>query len=124
MTVSTILNVQIIVDCVACDFFPSCRKVNVLKHTKAPVNSSAAESYIMFWVYGFLISRYSSQDDVTDMDTEHISNIFLEDIQYGCQETFDQIIKIDNLIYLELHWNIKSTAGGNFERGDIDWWPL
>ena len=37
------------------------------------------------------------------MDSEHISNRFLEDIQYGCQETFDQIINIDNLIYLELY---------------------
>ena len=53
-------------------------------------------------MYGFLISRYSSQDDVTDMDSEHISNIFLEDIQYGCQETSDQIIEIDNLIYSEI----------------------
>lgn len=118
LTFSTILNVQIIVDCVACDFFhppflfSSCRKVNVLKHTKAPVNSTAAESYIIFWVYGFLISRYSSQDDVTDMDSEHISNIFLEDIQYGCQETFDQIIKIDNLIYLELHCDISKVLLG------------
>lgn len=66
-------------------------------------------------MYGFLISRYSSQDDVTDMDSEHISNRFLEDIQYGCQKTFDQIINIDNLIYLELYCEIyKSTAGGNW----------
>lgn len=83
-------------------FSPPPRKGNVLQHTKAPVNSTATESYIIFWVYGFLISRYSSQDDVTDMDSEHISNIFLEDIQYGCQETSDQIIKIDNLIYCEI----------------------
>lgn len=91
--------------------FSSHKKVNVLKHTKAPVDSTAAESYIIFWVYGFLISRYSSQDDVTDMDPEHIWNIFLEDIQYGCQETFDQIIKIDNLINLELHQISKVLLG-------------
>lgn len=63
-------------------------------------------------MYGFLISRYSSQDDVTDMDSEHISNRFLEDIQYACQETFDQIIKIDNLIYLELHCKISKVLLG------------
>lgn len=107
LTFSTVLNVQIILDFVACDFFSfslfsSPRKENVLQHTKAPVNSTTAKSYIIFWVYGFLISRYSSQDDVTDMDSEHISNRFLTDIQYGCQGTFDQIIKIDNLIYLVL----------------------
>lgn len=127
LTFSNMLNVQTIVNCAACEFFFflfSCKKVNVLKHTKAPVNSTAAESYIIFWVYGFLISRYSSQDDVTDMDSEHISNIFLEDIQYGCQETFDQIIKIDNPIYLESHWNIKSTTGGNYRWDDIYWWPF
>lgn len=63
-------------------------------------------------MYGFLISRYSSQNDVTDMDSEHISNRFLEDIQYACQETCDQIIKIDNLIYLELHCEISKVLLG------------
>lgn len=55
-------------------------------------------------MYGFLISRYSSPDDVTDMDSEHISNGFVEDIQYGCQKTSDHVIKTDDLIYLELFW--------------------
>lgn len=111
LTFSTILNVQIILDFVACDFFfsPPLRKENVLQHTKAPVNSTAAKSYIIFWVYGFLISRYSSQNDVTDMDSEHVSNIFLEDIHYGCKETFDQIIKIDSLLYLELYCEISKV---------------
>lgn len=115
LTFSTILNVQIILDFVACDFFfiflfsPPLRKENVLQHTKAPVNSTAAKSYIIFWVYGFLISRYSSQNDVTDMDSEHISNRFLEDIHYGCKETFDQIIKIDSLLYLELYREISKV---------------
>lgn len=68
-------------------------------------------------MYGFLISRYSSQDDVTDMDSEHISNIFLEDIQYGCQETSDQIIKIDNLIYLELYCEIAKVLLGVIRGG-------
>lgn len=93
--------------------FSSPRMENVLQHTfKAQVNSTAAKSYIIFWVYGFLISRYSSWDDVTDMDSEHISNRFLEDIQYGCQETFNQIIKIDNLIYLKLYCEISKSLLG------------
>lgn len=87
-------------------FFSSPSKEKVLQHTKAPVNSIAAKSYIIFWVYGFLISRYSSQNDVTDMDSEHISNWFLEDIHYGCKETFDQIIKIDSLLHLKLYCEI------------------
>lgn len=112
LTFSTILNVQIILDFVACDFFfcPPPRKENVLQHTKAPVNSAAAESYIIFGVYGFLIPRYSSQNDVTDMDSEHISNRFLEDIHYGCKEIFDQIIKIDSLLYLELKCEISKVT--------------
>lgn len=60
-------------------------------------------------MYGFLISRYSSQNDVTDMDSEHISNRFLEDIHYGCKETFDQIIKIDSLLYLGLYREISKV---------------
>lgn len=68
-------------------------------------------------MYGFLISRYSSQDDVTDMDSKHISNIFLEDIQNGCQETCDQIIKIDNLVYLELHRKISKVLLGVIRGG-------
>lgn len=99
-------------------FFCSPRKKKDMpQHTKAWVYSIAAESYIIFWVYGFLISRYSSQDDVTDMDSEHISNRFLEDIQYGCQETFDPIIKIDNLIYLELYHEISKVLLGVIRRG-------
>lgn len=99
-------------------FFSSPRKKkDMSQHTKAWVYSIAAESYIIFWVYGFLISRYSSQDDVTDMDSEHISNRFLEDIQYGCQETFDPIIKIDNLIYLELYHEISKVLLGVIRRG-------
>lgn len=119
LTFSTILNVQIILDSVACDFFFSSprKKKDMSQHTKAWVYSIAAESYIIFWVYGFLISRYSSQDDVTDMDSEHISNRFLEDIQYGCQETFDPIIKIDNLIYLELYHEISKVLLGVIRRG-------
>ena len=70
-------------------------------------------------MYGFLISRYSSQDDVTDMDSEHISNGFLEDIQYGCQETFDQIIKTDNLIYLELYCEISKVLLGVITGGMV-----
>lgn len=103
LTFSTILNEQIILDSVTFLFFLSFfRKENVLQHTKAPVNSTPVESYIISWVYGFLISRYSSQDDVTDMDSEHISSRFLKDIQYGYYGAFDWIITIDNLIYLEV----------------------
>ena len=97
--------------------FSFARRGNGLQHTKAPVNSTAGESYIIFWVYGFLISRYSSQDDVTDMDSKHISNTFLEDIQYGCQETSDQIIKMDNLMYLELHREISKVLLGVIRGG-------
>lgn len=105
LTFSTILNEQIILDPVtflSFFFLSFFRKENVLQHTKAPVNSTPVESYIIFWVYGFLISRYSSQDDVTDMDSEHISSRFLEYIQYGYYGAFDWIITIDNLIYLEV----------------------
>lgn len=114
LTFSTILNVQIILDFAACEFFfpfPASprRKENVPQHTKAPVTSIAAKSYIIFWAYGFLISRYSSRNDVTDMDSEHISNGFLQDIHYGCKETFDQIIKIDSLLYPELFCEISEA---------------
>lgn len=125
LTFSTIVNVQIILDFVPCVFFflfpfllPQKRKCAATH--QSPSHFHPAKSYIIIWVYGFLISRYSSQDDVTDMDSEHISNRFLEDIQYVCQETFDQIIKIDNSIYLELYCEILEVLLGIIRSG-IQW---
>lgn len=63
-----------------------------------PVDSAAAHSYITSGVYGFLISRYSSQNDVTDIDSEHTSDRILEDIHYRCTLTFDQRIKTDGVL--------------------------
>ncbi len=46
------------------------------------------------------------------MYSEHISKGFLEDIQYGCQETFGPIIKIDNPMCLELYCGISNILLG------------
>lgn len=108
LTFSTGPNVQIILDFGVFFFFSSFFLLLFQKRKRATTTRrpqsipATAESYITFWVYGFLISRYSGPDDVTAMDPEHESNGFLEDIQYGCQETFDSIINIDNLVHLEL----------------------
>lgn len=77
---------------------------------KTPVDSSAAHSYIISGVYGFLISHYSSPNDVTDMDSEHTSDRILEDIHYRYTQTFDQRIKIDGLLYPDYP---KWIFGGN-----------
>lgn len=87
LTFSTALNVQIVLDFVAHDsptappptappprhFCPPGEQKICCNTPKAPVDSATARSYIISGAYGFLISRYASTDDVTDVDSGHIS---------------------------------------------------